>query len=1204
MTTKLSVQQRIRLINKVTKEGRSVSEVCKKAGISRVLFYRLLKRYQEEGTVRPKKNKGKRPTRRVSEENVIKIISLVKKHPRWSSHQLSQHVSTGNHGVWNVLARLHLNTVKKREYFSKQSRNLTFGRLRKLARGEIKSPKPTALKLKASRRLAMIKQIEEGQKPVAQACREFGISRPVFYKWYQRYLEAPRGQKLVAMKDKERKIERFSRQIPVKYEKAVLQAVVRHPEYGIKKIMVCLPQIAAKPIVGYHGVQRVLERNKLNTYELRKAYAQTQLTPVIRIISILEDSFAKIAYLPLLVRQKFIILGSLAVFSCFLTVVGLGALGYFGSLLKQVPGNAKIGIILAGNALVIGSIFFCYSLKYYFNLALVLSFSRHSPEEGGGLSLSLNGIVNNNRAGNGKGNGKPGFLGFLKKVFGVDLGANEGGNGFKNGKKTFLGNGLRMQDGGLQINMERIDLNRHPFISVQIPLYNEKRVAKRVIKACMAMKYGPDWPDKPQFEVIVCDDSNDETSKLISDLQQTYGKVKVVRGEDGEKISQVSAIGKPTLKVIHRENREGFKGKALSYALKHMDPQTEFVCVFDADFVPYPDTLIQFIKYFKATGGFEEKQSFVTKNISSIPYDILARNNPQGNTNLTRDQKQAYQTQEARLKNKSNIACIAGYQWHVLNKSENWITRGVRSEYAGSYVIERPSQEILGSLKLIHGSSYCMRADVLKHFGWGSSITEDFELTLRLYEKGFKVVYTPYVQAPAECVSTIKRLVRQRMRWAEGHSFNIKKMFWLLIKSPGMNLMEKTELLYYTPYYLQAFLFLVGTFSWLLAETVFKAHLPFWTSLWGWSLILTNFFSLPLLNAVGLFLEEAEEKDYSGLISFIILSYILVPFQAYASVKGFLEKEEGPWFRTPKTGKITDIFKRGQFYRWIAGILPRREPALQGVMGSGLVPAYAYQQNPYLVRQTATGWFNNFRVQPKRLRWVSKMALSLLLAFSVTLLSLSQGVREVQASPWNNLYLHEDNGVCSTLDTMTTSVGTTGQQQIVISASNTGPFNWYSNSLPTGTLDASTTAGNWNFHWEGVFYAAAGGAKVVLNIVISLVDASDCSSSADNLYSGTYQFSSNGPITITTAVPARTITTAAPKRVRWQTSWSSTNKAGSTMSIKYNDTVVSGFDSNLQPATLTIPERLVLLLVVAPFIPILASWLKKKREKGQTLDRV
>src|SRR3989344_1154803 len=79
---------------------------------------------------------------------------------------------------------------------------------------------------------------------------------------------------------------------------------------------------------------------------------------------------------------------------------------------------------------------------------------------------------------------------------------------------------------------------------------------------------------------------------------------------------------------------------------------------------------------------------------------------------------------------------------------------------------------------------------------------------------------------------------------------------------------------------------------------------------------------------LGMFLEESEHKDYQGILSFVILSYLVVPFQAYAAVKGFLEQSEGPWFRTPKTGRITDIFRRASFFRWIGGILPGKVSAV------------------------------------------------------------------------------------------------------------------------------------------------------------------------------------------------------------------------------------------------------------------------------------
>jgi hypothetical protein len=58
--------------------------------------------------------------------------------------------------------------------------------------------------------------------------------------------------------------------------------------------------------------------------------------------------------------------------------------------------------------------------------------------------------------------------------------------------------------------------------------------------------------------------------------------------------------------------------------------------------------------------------------------------------------------------------------------------------------------------------------------------------------------------------------------------------------------------------------------------------------------------------ATGLFLEGTLRKDFTGILSIIALTYILAPFQAYAALKGLLEKKEGPWFRTFKTGAITE----------------------------------------------------------------------------------------------------------------------------------------------------------------------------------------------------------------------------------------------------------------------------------------------------------
>jgi len=298
--------------------------------------------------------------------------------------------------------------------------------------------------------------------------------------------------------------------------------------------------------------------------------------------------------------------------------------------------SSGIGLFLATIALFMGSIFFAYSFKYYLTLAIVLSFSQ---QEGSVLS---------NGNGHGNGNGKRKSL--LAWLLGMTNGNSNGNGSAKNGLQGPV---------GLEPNLERVSLKKHPFISVQVPFYNEKNVVERAIIAATSFDY------KGEYEVVLCDDSTDETTEIIRAYQKEHllkgETLKVVKNEEeGWELATVEVRPGVTLKHLHRTSRSGFKGGALKLALKLADPRTEFVTVFDADFVPYPDTLDLFLKYFKVQNQMKEDYS------------------------------------------QSNVAAVCGYQWHVLNKSENWITRGIRTEYAGSYVIERSGQEILGSMKLFH----------------------------------------------------------------------------------------------------------------------------------------------------------------------------------------------------------------------------------------------------------------------------------------------------------------------------------------------------------------------------------------------------------------------------------------------------------------------------------------------------------------------
>jgi len=382
-------------------------------------------------------------------------------------------------------------------------------------------------------------------------------------------------------------------------------------------------------------------------------------------------------------------------------------------------------------------------------------------------------------------------------------------------------------------HIECMPISEEPWISIHLPFFNELNVARRVLEACMGFNY-------TNFEILVADDSRYATIKILRDREWRHSR--------------------PIIKFVHRKDRFGYKGGALEEAMKYIHPLTEYIVVFDADFVPPANILVQFIHQFH----IHSKES-------------------------------------------KPVAAVQGYQLHYLNRNENWVTKGVRTEFSGSYMVERVAEELIGAMKMVSGSVFMFKASVLKEIGWNHSITEDWDLTLRLYLAGYKVVYTPLIQAPAEIPNTIRRIIRQRMRWAEGHTYAVRKYFFKVLRSSRLTLTEKLEFLYFAPYYLQSFIFILGSLAWMVAQ-YYKRHPPFWTPMLGWSLVLSNFLAIPLMGLTGIFLEGDLSEDYSGVFGFIALSYFLMPYQAYAALKGLVEAEEGYWFRTLKTGHITDYF--------------------------------------------------------------------------------------------------------------------------------------------------------------------------------------------------------------------------------------------------------------------------------------------------------
>lgn len=127
-------------------------------------------------------------------------------------------------------------------------------------------------KLSTQERLEIIKRIEAGE-PIAKVCREVGISRTLCYRWLVRYKAIKSPESLEIRRNRPR----HPRTVSPKATNLILRVVRAHPAYSCAKISQLLPKTDdGAPLIGNHGVQRVLERLSLNTIEKRTAFVQSQ----------------------------------------------------------------------------------------------------------------------------------------------------------------------------------------------------------------------------------------------------------------------------------------------------------------------------------------------------------------------------------------------------------------------------------------------------------------------------------------------------------------------------------------------------------------------------------------------------------------------------------------------------------------------------------------------------------------------------------------------------------------------------------------------------------------------------------------------------------------------------------------------------------------------------------------------------------------
>ncbi len=401
-------------------------------------------------------------------------------------------------------------------------------------------------------------------------------------------------------------------------------------------------------------------------------------------------------------------------------------------------------------------------------------------------------------------------------------------------------------------------------VAVVIVSFNEKYVLEDTIRSCEALRY-------QNKVVIVADDSTDpEIVDRLRSLAVSKGCTKNQNHSFCEIID--SSIEPPTTKAIeiwesndfilfHRPMNTGFKAGSLFKIQDYLrERKIDLMYLLDADWHPQEDALQRTMEVLEA----EDTIAFVQTRRESFP------------------------------------------------KGMNLFQKYVTLFEEGCYHVDFEGRQVLGHPILFSGCCTLFRmsaVDVVGGFTPGH-LTEDLDLTDRLWLKGWKGLYLGDVVNLGEVPFTYDHFRRQQERWAAGSVRALKEYFRPILASKEIGWSAKFSIIRQNAYFLTTlftiFTILIGgmTIIWItLFWNTFSVEyylyllglikLPFVLIIY--SCILSNFIE-PVIMIL------AKKRCYNDLIRLPMMvwyAWSILPTYAIGNIKGLCNKKLD-WFRTPK----------------------------------------------------------------------------------------------------------------------------------------------------------------------------------------------------------------------------------------------------------------------------------------------------------------
>ena len=153
-----------------------------------------------------------------------------------------------------------------------------------------------------------------------------------------------------------------------------------------------------------------------------------------------------------------------------------------------------------------------------------------------------------------------------------------------------------------------------------------------------------------------------------------------------------------------------------------------------------------------------------------------------------------------------------------INAGKNLLTRLLDIERSGGYQVDQQARYNLNLITQYGGTVGGFRKSVVMELGGFDPriLTEDTELTYKLYLNGYKVAYANIAECYEEAPEDWNARARQLRRWSRGHNRVMFKYFLPTILSKKLSFWQKVDGLLLLAIYMQPFLIFLGLLDSLL----------------------------------------------------------------------------------------------------------------------------------------------------------------------------------------------------------------------------------------------------------------------------------------------------------------------------------------------------------------------------------------------------